>query len=358
MSRNPLQAIAHHVTLRELAEAMRALVLLPVEFGTVIAEEGMEDPNLIHVLTGGLEAVHGAIHLGSFPSGSTIGQECLFGDGKWAATVKATEPSVLLVASSAIYERLRQTGNPVAGALERGALAQQIALLRELDARIAALAIGDDIEIKRPSAGFFRRFRAGGGPVSPSVGVTALRGSPLFRDAHPDAVRRLTEHMSAHTYRAGELIAAQGQTSDKMYFLAEGKVDVLLSTTGDLHEPLGVLGAGTVFGMTSLLEDRPHMASVVAKEQVLLYALDRDTCQRVVDSDSEAGGALRRALLRALVRQTESAVAQVARLDKWMKDRVHEEVNERLYRTRAVLGDALESHGASRLEAGDLVIPS
>jgi CRP-like cAMP-binding protein len=69
----------------------------------------------------------------------------------------------------------------------------------------------------------------------------------------------------------GTEIVRQGDHGDRFYVIDSGEVDV--SVNG---EDAGTMGAGDHFGEIALLRDVPRTATVTAKSEVSLHALERD----------------------------------------------------------------------------------
>ncbi len=155
-------------------------------------------------------------------------------------------------------------------------------LVLALDLRGALLVVG----ITLPAL-MLLRWRAlvrleASAPV-PEHEYRLLRGLPMFA---PLPVVRLEElSMRAHhvAYHAGETIIREGEPGDRFYVIAAGEVDV---TEGDRFrrtEP-----AGDCFGEIALLRSVPRTATVVARTDVDLLALDRDEFLAAITGDRRA----------------------------------------------------------------------
>ncbi|MBW1878567.1 MAG: cyclic nucleotide-binding domain-containing protein, partial [Deltaproteobacteria bacterium] len=88
--------------------------------------------------------------------------------------------------------------------------------------------------------------------------------------------------------------------------------DVVVSTREGRVHLLAVLEQGAVFGMLSLAQDRPRMATCVAKTKVGVMVLDRKGWDHLVNEPHLAGSTFRRALLRGMAEQIATTNRQLA----------------------------------------------
>jgi uncharacterized protein YhbP (UPF0306 family) len=80
----------------------------------------------------------------------------------------------------------------------------------------------------------------------------------------------------------GEHIAREGTPADKFFILVEGEADVLRG-----GQPVDSLSAGQLFGEVAIMRDQPRSATVVAKTDVKLLALERDTFRDMIARSME-----------------------------------------------------------------------
>jgi CRP-like cAMP-binding protein len=73
-----------------------------------------------------------------------------------------------------------------------------------------------------------------------------------------------------HDYPPGTILLTEGDTSGRLYVLAEGTVEVL---RGDTRVAI-INGAGSIFGEMSVLLDRPHTATVRATTPVSAFVFE------------------------------------------------------------------------------------
>jgi len=98
-----------------------------------------------------------------------------------------------------------------------------------------------------------------------------LRRISIFRPLPAATLEQLARELRAVHVPAGEEIVRQGEHGDSFYIVAEGEVDVRVD--GRAVEPLR---AGASFGEIALLRDVPRTATVTARTDVDLLALERD----------------------------------------------------------------------------------
>lgn len=106
----------------------------------------------------------------------------------------------------------------------------------------------------------------------PEEQLALLQGNDIFAPLPASTLEQLADRMLEVHASPGETIIRQGDRGDRFYLIKTGTVDVLVD--GQLaHE----LGPGEGFGEIALLRDVPRTATVTARTDAVLYALDRDS---------------------------------------------------------------------------------
>jgi len=92
--------------------------------------------------------------------------------------------------------------------------------------------------------------------------------SPLFKDFDPSQRKALVEKFRMRQAAPGEKVIAEGKTSDGLYVVLHGVVDVTVE-----QRQVARLKEGEIFGEMSLLTRDPASATVTAKSNAILLRL-------------------------------------------------------------------------------------
>jgi MFS family permease len=105
----------------------------------------------------------------------------------------------------------------------------------------------------------------------PEEGLAAVRAVPFFAPLPGVVLEELASSLVPVHVKAGEEVVRQGQPGDRFYLVADGELDVVMD-----GRPGTRLGPGDYFGEIALMRDVPRTATVLARGDVLLYALERN----------------------------------------------------------------------------------
>jgi CRP-like cAMP-binding protein len=105
--------------------------------------------------------------------------------------------------------------------------------------------------------------------------------SPLFRDFDPQERKGIAEKFRMKQALAGEVMIGEGTTSDGLYVVLHGAVQVT-AAKDNKHVELATLKDGDIFGEMSLLTRKPATATVTALSNAILLRLPRESFQELV----------------------------------------------------------------------------
>jgi signal transduction histidine kinase len=147
--------------------------------------------------------------------------------------------------------------------------------------------------------------------------VVTLETSELFRQLKPDELRILKTFASERTYRTGEDIFKEGDAGDGIYMLKEGLVEISGIVGDNVRVAFSKVNPGEIFGEMAVLEDKPRSASATAREETVVYFLERAPMLKLVEHSPTFSLMLLREIshrLREFNRQYLREVLQTERL--------------------------------------------
>jgi MFS family permease len=119
--------------------------------------------------------------------------------------------------------------------------------------------------------------------AAPTPGTELLGALPIFAPLPEPSIEQLASSLVRLEVPAGTTVFQRGDHGDRFYVVESGEVVV---------EPedreARTLGAGEAFGEIALLRDVPRTATVTAKTDVVLQALERDDFIGVVTGDPQS----------------------------------------------------------------------
>ena len=99
----------------------------------------------------------------------------------------------------------------------------------------------------------------------------------LFSDLDQRLLRELCDAVFPVSHSAGSEIIKQGEEGDNFYIVDSGECEVFVSKDGDEPRLMLTAGKDMSFGNLALMYNAPRAATVIAKTDVKLWAIDRAT---------------------------------------------------------------------------------
>ena len=283
--------------------------------GDVLIDPSSPTPGALYLTSGRVEVVRDGVVIDHSGPGELVGEMSLFTGKPPVATIRAAEATEALVLDADGYSALQAEQSEVVHRFERLALVGLARRLRRLDGLITEHSPGVHSPYAKPSAGALDRikslFFAPEAPPKvrprPRHPVEILYDSPSFRHLDPNVRSAIAAEMRLDAVPAGTFLCTQGEPGDAMFLLAYGHVDVfVVLSDGKIHR-LGEIEDGSLFGLTALMDDRPRVASCIARDKVDVLVLPRERWKRLYAESTIAASATRVAVINAFANQVDEA---------------------------------------------------
>ncbi len=147
--------------------------------------------------------------------------------------------------------------------------------------------------------------------------LSRLQRMPVFDAMDVSQLSHLLKMGRFRRYEAGEVIIAEGDTDQIVYFLILGSCSVNVDGL-DLNS---ISTLGDVFGEMGMVDQKPRSATITAEKPVLCLALDGAFLERMKGFDKLAAEALfYRIFSEILAARIRAANARILTLDGKLED--------------------------------------
>jgi cAMP-dependent protein kinase regulator len=113
--------------------------------------------------------------------------------------------------------------------------------------------------------------------------VSKVTKSFMFNTLDESELNTIILAFVERRFKDGEAVITQGEQGDVLYLIEKGELDCYKTFNkeeGQKH--LKIYYPGEAFGELALLYNAPRAATIIAKEDCILWALDRETFNHIV----------------------------------------------------------------------------
>ncbi|MGQ0623809.1 MAG: Crp/Fnr family transcriptional regulator [Sporichthyaceae bacterium] len=133
-----------------------------------------------------------------------------------------------------------------------------------------------------------------------------IKQAPMFSALDDEAAEALRASMSEVNLSRGQALFREGDSGDRLYVVAEGKVKLGRTSTDGRENLLAVLGPGEMFGELSLFDPGPRTATATAVTDTRVYGLGHEDLKPLLDGRPEVALSLLQQISRRLRRTNEA----------------------------------------------------
>jgi cAMP-dependent protein kinase regulator len=109
----------------------------------------------------------------------------------------------------------------------------------------------------------------------------------MFSALEEKDLKTVVDAMEEKRFQKDDKVIEQGESGDVLYLIETGNLDCFkVFSKGEQQTYLKTYGPGEAFGELALLYNAPRAATIIAKEDCLLWSLDRETFNHIVKDAS------------------------------------------------------------------------
>ena len=132
--------------------------------------------------------------------------------------------------------------------------------------------------------------------------LSLMRAVTLFNGLSDEQLQRLLAISEEEVFHTGDVIVEQGEHGDRLYFIAEGQVEVRVRQGhGQIERSQVYLGRGQLFGEMALLDEGLRSATVrCCHDPTVLRSIHSQAFDALCSNDTAIGYVVMRNIARDL----------------------------------------------------------
>jgi CRP-like cAMP-binding protein len=151
------------------------------------------------------------------------------------------------------------------------------------------------------------------GPVPGDLCREMKKEMAAFRFLSTEDVALLRDHLQCRRLAAGEMLWREGDPSDFLCFILDGRIHMKKQTEFPGKEVIvGIHGKGSIIGAASFLEHSLHPLSARTLEETSILTLDRDNFDDIVKNHPQLALDLFQGMIHSLSSRLRQAFERLA----------------------------------------------
>lgn len=126
----------------------------------------------------------------------------------------------------------------------------------------------------------------------------ALKGSRLGPELTDEQLRTLASHITFRSLADGDVLVAEGASDNHLYVLVQGTLAAVRNAGKPDAVTLFALNPGDLVGELSFIDATPHYAALVAEGPSLVFGLEREKLESLLDAHPQVVYRVMRAIVR------------------------------------------------------------
>lgn len=148
-----------------------------------------------------------------------------------------------------------------------------------------------------------------------------LQGISLFRELTREEITEILHIGRVKELKKDAVIFKEGDRSDSLYIIYEGKVRISKMIPKIGEEALSILEEGNYFGEMSLVEDSSRSAWAIAHTDVVLLEIPLDDFRKLMDRNPTLALKVLKSFVKELskkLREANEKISAIFTISNWM----------------------------------------
>jgi CRP-like cAMP-binding protein len=134
----------------------------------------------------------------------------------------------------------------------------------------------------------------------------------LFNGFNDDELSIISDHMTLMELDKDDILFREGDSGEYVYFVVDGKVDVIKKTSRGINIVIATLSKGRSIGEMSVIDASPRSASVKALTKATLAKLGQRDLASILENYPEIGIKVLKGISRLLCKSLRKTSSQLA----------------------------------------------
>jgi CRP-like cAMP-binding protein len=127
-----------------------------------------------------------------------------------------------------------------------------------------------------------------------------LGKTPLFDSVSDKEFYLIASYMQVLQVPEGEVVFAEGEMGDHIYFIVSGELNIYKKTEQDKQLLISKIGKGRVLGEMNIIDRFPRSATVIAQTRTTLLTLSHEHFEQILEDHPRDGISFFRGIVRTL----------------------------------------------------------
>ena len=116
-----------------------------------------------------------------------------------------------------------------------------------------------------------------------------LEKSAIFKPLSDNEMAELFALSVYYSLEAGEFVYHEGDTADRLYIIARGKIKIMKYSSEGNEFIISFLGTGELFGISASFTNKPYSYSAIAVEESDVLEIRKEDFLHLIESHSQIG---------------------------------------------------------------------